>query len=135
MENTRKLLTIAFAIFLFIGSAAISASAQQRKHKPRIIYRPVIVQPYYGHNWYWNRWYNPYYHDFYYYNPYVEIQRQRYYLRRELEGNERELQKHLEKYSADGVLTAKEREELEDDYRDVEKAKRKLALFDRRYGR
>jgi hypothetical protein len=136
MKYTRKLLTLAFTLVLLISAAAISVSAQQRRvNRSRVIVRPVIVQPYYySYDWYWNRYYNPFYRDFYY-NPYVELQRQRNYLQGELNGNQRELQKHLEKYNADGVITAKEREELNDDYRDVERARRNLAEFNRRYGR
>jgi hypothetical protein len=58
--------------------------------------------------------------------------RQKYYLEKELRGNKEELRKHLEKYNADGVITAKERKELDDDYRDVERAQRKLNEFNRR---
>jgi len=135
MKNIRNLLTLAFVIVLLIGSAAVSASAQ-RRGTVRIIRRPVIVRPYYGYNLYWNRWnrwHDPFYNDLYFYDPYLNAQRQRYYLQEELNGDQRELRKHLEKYNADGVITAKERKELEDDYSDVAKAKRKLAEFDRRY--
>jgi hypothetical protein len=132
MKYTGKILTIAFAMVLLIGSAAIAAQAQRRT-VTRVVVRPVVVRPYYGYRRYWNRWYNPYYDSFYFYDPYLEAQRQRNYLQNELNGNQKELRKHLEKYRADGVITAKEREELNDDYRDVEKAKRNLAAFDRRY--
>ena len=134
MKNTKTLLTIAFAIVLLFGAAVISASAQRRV--VRVVRQPVVVSPYYGYNLYWNRWnrfYDPFYRDLYFSDPYLEVQRQKYYLQQELKGNQRELAKHLEKYRADGVITAKEREELDDDYRDVAKAKRKLAEFNRRY--
>ena len=121
-------------MLLLFGSAAITVSAQRRI--VRVVRRPVVVSPYYGYNWYrnrWNRLYDPFYRDLYFSDPYLNAQRQRYYLQQELKGNQRELEKHLKKYRADGVITAKEREELDDDYRDVEKAKRKLAEFDRKY--
>jgi hypothetical protein len=121
---------LVFAMVLLIGLAAVSASAQ-RRGGGRIIKRPVIVRHYYVRPnpfWYWNYWGDPYFYD-----PYLNERRQRYYLERELSGNKEELRKHLEQYNADGVLTDKERRELEDDYRDVERATRNLNRFNRRY--
>jgi hypothetical protein len=128
MKYSRKILTIAMAILLFIGSAAISASAQNRTggrtvKRPVVVKRYVRVRPYYSR--FWNPWYDSFY-DPYFYDPYLREQRQRYYLERELSGNRRELQKHLAKYKADGVITAKEQRELDDDYKDVAKAEREL---------
>lgn len=133
MKYTGKILTLAFAMVLLIGSAAIATQAQRRTGGTRVIVRPSIVRPYYGYRRYWNRRYNPFYSSLYFYDPYLEAQRQRNYLQNELNGNQKELRKHLEKYRADGVITAKEQEELNDDYRDIERAKRNLAAFDRRY--
>ena len=131
MNFTQRFLTIVFAIVLLTGISAISASAQTRSG--RVIRRPIIVRQYY-YNPYWSRNYWGYdYYDPYFYDPYLRERQQRYYLERELSGNRRELQKHLEKYNADGVITAKERAELADDYRDVEKARRALNRFNRRY--
>lgn len=130
MKYSKNILTIAFAAILFIGSAAISTSAQ-RRGGGRVIVRPVVVSPYYyGFHRYWNPWGYGFYGDPYYYDPYLSERRQRYYLQNELNGNRRELQKHLEKYKADGVITAKEKRELDDDYRDVTKAERKLREFE-----
>jgi hypothetical protein len=104
-----------------MGTAAIAASAQsrggRRYHRPVRVY---YVQP--NPFWSWN--YNPYYYD-----PYYRERQQRYYLRNRLQGNRRELNKHLEKYNADGVLTAKERRELEDDYKDVNRARSNLNRY------
>jgi hypothetical protein len=133
MKYTRKFLTLIFAMVLFIGATAVTASAQRRGG--RVIKRPVIVRHYYVRPnpfWYWNTWGNPYYS---YYDPYLSIRRQRDSLERELRGNREELRKHLAKYKADGVITAKEREELDDDYRDVARAQRELNEFNRRYYR
>ena len=116
---------------LLAGLAVISVSAQSRGG--RVIRRPVVVRQYYVRPdpfWYRNYWgfYDPYFYD-----PYLEARRQQYYLERELSGNREELRKHLQKYRADGVITAKERAELADDYRDIEKAQRNLNNFRRRY--
>jgi len=129
MKYSKNILTIAFAAILLIGSAAISVSAQ-RRGGTRVIVRPVIVHRHYGFHRYWNPWYSGFYGDPYFYDPYLRAQRQRYYLQNELNGNRRELRKHLEKYNADGVITAKEQRELDDDYKDVAKAERKLREFD-----
>lgn len=130
MKYTRKLFTVFFAIVLLIGSTAVFADAQRRGG--RVVKRPVIVRHYHVRHdpfWRWNSWYNPYFGDPYFYDPYLRERRQRYYLENELRGNRKELRKHIEKFNADGVITAKEQRELEDDYRDVEKAERKLADF------
>lgn len=127
MRYTKRALTFIFAILLLMGTAAIAASAQRRGG--RGYHRPVRV--YYVQRdpfWSWNYWNNPYYYD-----PYYSERQQRYYLRSRLQGNQRELNKHLEKYNADGVLTAKERRELEDDYKDVNRARSNLSRYNRDY--
>jgi hypothetical protein len=132
MNFTKRIITFVFAIVLLTGVTALSTSAQRRSGV-RIVQRPVIVRtygyyrpnPFRYRNYYWN--------NRYFYDPYLREREQRYYLEQELSGNKTELRKHLEKYNADGVLTAKEREELADDYRDVEKAQRQINEFNRRY--
>lgn len=131
MKYSGKLLTLFFAAILLIGSAVISTQAQ-RPGVVRVYRRPIIVRPYYYSPFsHWNYWGDSFYGDPYFYDPYLRAQRQKYYLQQKLNGNKRELRKHLEKYNADGVITAKEREELDDNYRDVEKATRKLKEFER----
>jgi hypothetical protein len=133
MKHSHEFLTLVLAAVLFIGAMVADASAQTRRGG-RVINRPVVVRTYVARPYL----YSPYYYGynrfsrFGYYDPYLRAQRQRYYLEQELRGNERELRQHLEKYNHDGVITAKEREELDDDYRDVAKAKRKLQEFNRR---
>ncbi|HEX8370306.1 MAG TPA: hypothetical protein VF604_17295 [Pyrinomonadaceae bacterium] len=131
MKHSRKLLTLIFAAVLFIGFAAADASAQ-RRGGGRFIQRPIVVRQYYVRRynpyWHWNSWDSAYFYD-----PYLSARRQRYYLESELRGNREELRKHLEKYNADGVITVKERKELDDDYRDVARAQRDLNEFRRRY--
>lgn len=132
MKYSGKLLTLFFAAILLIGSAMIPTPAQ-RRGVVRVYRRPVVVRHYYHPLSYWNYWRSPFYDDLYFYDPYLNARRQRFYLQEELNGNRRELSKHLLKYRADGVITDKERRELDDDYRDVERATRKLREFDRRY--
>jgi hypothetical protein len=131
MKHTKKFLTLIFAIVLFAGLAVADASAQRRGGGRFVQRRPVVrqiyVRRYYNPYWYWNSWDSPYYYD-----PYYSARRQRYYLENELRGNREELRKHLAKYNADGVITAKERAELDDDYRDVERSERNLNRFRRR---
>jgi hypothetical protein len=68
-----------------------------------------------------------------YKTPYERYLEERYYAQQELSGDQRELAKHREKYSRDGVLTDKERRELEDDVRDVAKARARLNKLNRSY--
>jgi hypothetical protein len=119
MRYTKRILIFIFAVFLLMGMAAVTASAQTRKHR---VVRYYYVQP--DPFWSWNSWRNPYYYD-----PYYSERQQRYYLETRLQGNRRELAEHLEKYNADGVLTAKERRELEDDYKDVNRARADLNRY------
>jgi hypothetical protein len=120
MRYTKRILTFIFAIVILMGTAAIAASAQQRGYHRPVRFYYVQRDPFWSSN-YWN---NPYYYD-----PYYRERQQRYYLESRVRGNQRELNRHLEKYNADGVLTAKERRELEDDYNDVNRARSSLNRY------
>jgi hypothetical protein len=123
MRYTKRILTFIFAIVLLTGIYAISASAQRRGwHRPVRVYY-VQRDPFWG----FNSWYNPYYYD-----PYRLEREQRYYAENAARGNKRELDEHLRKYNADGVITAKERKELEDDYKDYNRSVQRLNEY-RRY--
>jgi len=127
MKKTQKILTIVFTAFLLAVGLTYEASAQTRY----TVRRPVIVRSYVYRDPFWRSryyWGSPFY-DSYYFSPYQRAQEQRYYLRRELEGNQRELAEHRRKYSADGVITAKERRELEDDVKDVLRSRQKLSRY------
>ena len=130
-----KLLSLVFAMFVIVGGLAVSnASAQTRTtvQRPIVVRTVVYRRPYYNRYW-GSRFYDPFY-DSYYYSPYLRIKDQEYSLRSELAGNRRELQQHLEKYRADGVLTAKEQRELADDRKDVANSDYKLRRFLSQYG-
>ena len=130
MKFGKKFLTVAFALFMFAGGLVYEASAQQRVVTIR---RPVIVRNYVYRDPFWRtRYYSPFYEP-YYYSPYLRYQEQRYYLQRELAGNQRELAKHRREYSRDGVITENERRELDDDIKDVRKSMAKLRNFSRYY--
>jgi hypothetical protein len=127
MRYKNLVLTLVFALFLVGGAFFTNASAQRRRV---IVYRPIITRPW---GWGFHRYYyDPFWADMYK-TPYERYQEERYYAQRELAGNERELAKHREKYARDGVITAKERRELEDDVRDVAKARARLAQLNRNY--
>jgi hypothetical protein len=129
MKYGKKILTIAFVMFMLSAGLVYEAEAQSK----RVIRRPVIVRTYIYRDPFWRaRYYSPYY-DPYFYSPYVRRQEQRYYLERDLAGNRRELAEHQRKYRADGVITEKERRELEDDIKDVQESIRDLRRFDRYY--
>ena len=137
MRLRNKLLSLVFAMFVIVGGLAVgSASAQTRGgttvQRP-IVVRTVVYRRAYFNRYWGSRFYDPFY-DPYYYSPYLRVKDQEYSLRSELAGNRRELQKHLEKYGADGTITAKEKRELDDDYKDVAKSERKLRSFLSQYG-
>ena len=130
MKFGRKFLTIAFAMFMLAVGLTYEASAQRRVATVR---RPVIVRSYVYRDPFWRtRYYDPFYSS-YYRSPYLQYQEQRFYLQRELAGNRRELAEHLRKYRADGVITAKEQRELNDDYKDVRRSTERLRRFSRYY--
>jgi hypothetical protein len=133
MKYGKKFLTIFFAMFMLAVGLTYEASAQRRV----VIRRPVVVRSYVYRDPFWRtRYYgygSPYYDSFYYQSPYERYREQQYYLQRELAGNQRELAQHQRKYRADGVITAKERRELEDDIKDVRKSQARLQSFGRYY--
>jgi hypothetical protein len=132
MKHLKRSLTIVFAVLMLTGGLVLSAEAQTRRTIiRRPVYRPVIVRRVY-YNPFYRRYYDPFYYDFYR-SPYERYLENRYYAERELAGNQRELAKHQAKYRADGIITAKERRELEDDIRDVQKARAKLNRLYRNY--
>ena len=126
MKFKKLFLTLVFA-FIFLAGAFVSSSEAQ--HRRIIVHRPVYVRPYWGFHRYY---YDPFWADAYK-TPYERYQEERWYAQRELAGNQRELAKHREKYRRDGVITDKERRELDDDVRDVAKARERLARLNRYY--
>jgi hypothetical protein len=132
MKYRRIILTTAFALMMLAGGLIGEASAQ------RVVYvqRPVIVRSYIYRDPFWRTryyGYSPFYDSYYYQSPYERYLERRYYLQQELAGNRRELAKHQRKYRADGVITAKEQRELDDDIRDVQRSAQKLRSFSRNY--
>jgi hypothetical protein len=118
-----------------------NASAQNRRNSVNrggqrvVVVRPV-GRPYRG--WGYRGWRSPFwgyssFYDPYWNSPYLRYQDEKFRLQRELAGNRRELQKHNEKYRADGYISPKEREELADDHRDVQRSIEKLNNFTRNY--
>lgn len=137
MKLRSKFLSLIFAMFVVVGGLAVSSASAQTKggttvQKPIVVRTVVYRRPYYNRFWR-SRFYDPFY-DSYYRSPYLRVKDQEYRLRSELAGNRRELAKHLEKYRADGVITAKEQRELDDDYKDVANSERKLRRFNAEYG-
>jgi hypothetical protein len=132
MKNGKKFLTIVFAMFMLAVGFTYEASAQRRV----VIRRPVIVRSYVYRDPFWRSRYYGYgspYYDSFYASPYRRYQEERYYAERDLAGNERELAEHQRKYRADGVITAKEARELEDDIKDVRKSQSRLRSYGRYY--
>ena len=131
MKLGKKFLTIAFVMFMLSVGFVYEASAQSRTV---VVRRPVIVRSYIYSDPFWRtRYYSPFY-DSYYSSPYLRYREQRFQLERELAGNRRELAEHQRKYRADGVITAKEQRELNDDIKDVRNSIERLRSFNRYYG-
>jgi hypothetical protein len=128
MKYIKRAIISALAVLMFGGVFTLDVSAQRRGrggHRP-VIVRPIIIhRPYWGFSPYWGYgFYNSYYS-----NPYLRYQEEKYRLESDLRGNERELAKHQEKYRADGVITAKEQRELDDDVKDVRNSRARLESF------
>lgn len=137
MRLRNKFLALIFSMFVLVGGLAVSSASAQTRGSATV-QRPIVVRTVVYRRPYWNRYwgsrfYDPFY-DSYHYSPYLRVKDEEYRLRSELAGNRRELQKHLEKYRADGVITAKEQRELDDDYKDVRNSERKLRQFISQYG-
>lgn len=118
---------------MLAGGFITEASAQRR-----VVYvrRPVVVRNYVYRDPFWRyRYYgySPFYDSYYYQSPYEQYLERRYYLQRELAGNQRELAKHQRKYRADGVITAKEARELADDIKDVRESTARLRRYSINY--
>lgn len=126
MENTRSFVLMAAAALLLAGGLVTAAEAQTRVRVQRVERRPVVIRRVY----FYPRYYDPFY------DPYFRVRNERRYLESRLNGDERELREHREKYRRDGILTPKEREELADDVRDVRESRARLqryVRYDRRY--
>ena len=115
----RSAMIFSLLLFLF-GAMVTSSSAQRRPHRPVIIYHDPF-------------WYGGFGYDPYFYDPYYRERQQRYYLENRVEGNRNELEKHKQKFYADGVLTEKERKELADDQKDYDRSVRALNRYRRDY--
>lgn len=142
MKYAKRAILFIFAILIFGGALALDAFAQSRRGVfiSRGTQRPVIVRRVVRPGFGFRAWRSPYYRGFYdpfydpyYYSPYLRYQDQKFYMEQRLRGNQRELAKHQAKYRADGIITAKERRELEDDIKDVQKARARLNRFVRNY--
>lgn len=135
MKRLRHLITIMLAVFVVAGTLVISTSAQTRIRRsvrqPGVVRYVVVRDPFWRYRYYRDPFWGYGYYDPYWDSPYLRYMDRKYRLERELQGNLNELRKHRAKYTADGYLTAKERRELADDIRDVERSRRKLNAFTR----
>ena len=137
MRARSKILTLVFTMLVASAGFVITTEAQTRRggvtvtrttSRPVIVRRGIYRDPFWRSRYWGSRYYDPYY-----YSPYLQYKDQETRLRQELAGNRRELSQHLSKYRADGVLTDKERRELEDDRKDVANSESRLREFNRNY--
>lgn len=116
-------------MFLLIGAGAVAASAQDKEQEKPGNDRPVVVY-YYDPFMSWDRWwYDPYMDD-----PYLRERRSLYYRREAVRDARSELREHLMEYNEDGVITADEREELNDNRADLNEARADLREYRRDQG-
>ena len=130
MKLTKRFAILAFSFLMLAGVFAFSAQdvSAQTRTRTRVIYRPVYVyRPYYN-PWYYDPFYSSYYSD-----PYLEARRSRYYAEQRVARERRDMAEHREKYSADGVITAKERAQMIDDQRQLANAMNDLRRYTSRY--
>jgi len=121
MRYTKRFVLIISALILLLGTMAVTASSQSRARR---IYRPVFVRHYWGYDPFRSWGYDPYLYD-----PYLREQRDRYYKEKAVRDANKKLTKDRDKYRADGVITAKEQENLAKRRHDYEKAVTKLNKF------
>lgn len=124
MRYTKRILTFIFAIFLLMGVATVTASAQTRKQR-------VVRYYYVQHNpfWSWNYGWN----DPYYYDPYLRERQTRYYKERDVRDKRNDLAEDREKYGSDGYLTPKEQKKLAKAERKYREAVEDLRDYNRDY--
>jgi hypothetical protein len=122
MRYARKLGVVFSVLFILLGIMVVSTTAQTRKR----IHRPIIIRQYvYDPFWYSRYWgYDPYFAD-----PYLRERRERYSKEKAVKDARRKLKADREKFNADGILTAKERQKLDKRVEKYNKAVRKLAEF------
>ena len=124
MKILKAILISAFAVIVFMSAGAVGVSAQQKKGK---VERPIVIY-YYDPFWSLNRWrYDSY--DPYFYDPYLRERRQVYYLREEVRDAREDLKEHMDEFNSDGIITAEERRELNDDYADLNEALSELEEY------
>ena len=141
MRIRNKIFSIIFSMFVVSAGFVISAEAQTKsggvtvtrtQSRPVVVRRVIYRDPFWRSRYWGRRYYDPFY-DSYYRSPYLQLKDHEARLRQELAGNRRELDQHLRKYRADGVITDKEQRELDDDRKDVANSERKLRQFLREY--
>ncbi|MGE3466820.1 MAG: hypothetical protein AB7J13_07785 [Pyrinomonadaceae bacterium] len=113
-------------LFLVVAGLAVTASAQDQKPD-----RPAVVKYYWVPDPFWrSRWYDPFYDDrFYSYDPYLQYRREKFYKQEKVSEEAEELQKERRKARRDGVITAEEREEINEERAEYMKALEELESF------
>lgn len=122
----RIIAIISFMAFLFV-LGAINTPAQRHGGHGRVI---VVQRPFF-HRGFWG---DPYgFYDPYYYDPYLQAQREKYYLQHDVNDKRKNLAKAREKYGSDGYLSPKEQEKLAKDQEKYSEAVAKLNKYNRDY--
>lgn len=129
MRYLKRISAIISLMVVVFAAGAISSQAQVRGGRRIVIVnRPVWHSGFYGHRGFYDPFYDPYFYD-----PYLQAQREKYYLREDVKDKRKDLAKHQEKYREDGYLSPKEQEKLAKDREKYEKAQAKLNKYNRDY--
>ena len=128
MRYLKRISAIISLMAVIFAAGTISSQAQVRGGRRVVIVRPAFHGGFYRPYGFYNPFYEPYYYD-----PYLQAQREKYYLQKDVKDKRKDLAKHQEKYGEDGYVTPKEQEKLAKDREKYEKAQAKLNKYNRDY--
>ena len=123
LKRITAIISLMAALFVM---GALNAQAQARR--VIVVHRPVAWHTGFLGRGYYDPFYDPYYCD-----PYLQAQREKYYLQQDVKDKRKDLAKHQEKYRNDGYLSPKEQEKLAKDQEKYAKAVAKLNKYNRDY--
>jgi len=135
MRHVKQFLIVLSSALFLIATIFIAEASAQIRRNVRVssgYSYPIVTRRIYRRPFFYSRFYDPFY-DPYDYDPYLRLQRDKYYREKAVRDARREIAIHREKYYADGVITEKERKQMIDDQYDYQKAVSKLRSFNGRY--
>lgn len=128
MRLIKKLTIFSASFVLIFAGLAVNAAAQEKEMKSD---RPVAVRYYWVPDPFWHsRWYDPFYDNRYsYYDPYLQYRREKFSKQDKVREEAEELQEERRKARRDGVISADEREDINEERAEYLKARDELDEF------